>query len=312
MLRSNGADWPATGMLCAVILAGSVPVLKSSVLRTATELHGEYRRIQKLEFGNAVLRVVAIGILALTRINALLATSVAVVTNWITLLFLGRWAGQHADLDASMNADDRREIWRLSLRLLPNTLFFCFQGQITLLILTVVGNPNGIADVTALGRLSALLMVFSVTFGSVLVPRFARCQDPDRLPRLYVGLVAATTLGVVPVLLAGWFTPGPLLWLLGAKYVGLENECGWAVSTACISQVATAMVQLNGAKSWVRIGTVVYAPLTIAVQILVLIWVDVSHLHGVLVFSFLTSLTALPTTIADAYFGLLRSRASVP
>ena len=161
---------------------------------------------------------------------------------------------------------------------------------------------------TALGRLSALLTVFSVAFGSVLVPRFARCQDATRLPRLYLGLTGAMVLSVVPIALAGWLTPEPLLWLLGTRYSDLQSECGWAVSSACITQIAMAMYQLNRAKSWIRIGALWHAPLTIVIQVVALTILDVSHLHGVIVFGFLTSLTPLPTGVADACLGLREQR----
>ncbi len=304
MLRRNGADWPATILLCSVIVAGTLPLLKTGILRVVPELHGEYRRIQMLDLGNAILRAVSIGILALSRMNAVLVASVAVVTHWIAMFVLGRWAREHVDFNASTNADDRRELWRLSVRVFPNTLFYCIQGQVTLLILTLVGNRAEIADVTALGRLSSLMLVFSQAFSSVLVPRFARCRDPDRLPRLYLGLTGATVLSVAPVLLCGWLTPGPLVWLLGGQYRGLEQYFGWAVSATCVTQVVMAMTQLNAVRSWIRIGTIYYAPLTIAVQFLTLTFLDVSHLRGVLVFGFLTSLTGLPTVITDAYLGL--------
>jgi O-antigen/teichoic acid export membrane protein len=304
MLRKNGADWPTTLLLCCVVVVGALPQLASSVLRVVPEFHREYRRIQKLDLGNSVLRFATTGVLALSYMNAWLAASTAAVTNWITMLALRRWAPEHADFAASTNADDRRELWRVSMRVFPNTAFYCFQGQITLLILALVGNPNGVADVTALGRLSALLTVFSLAFNGVLVPRFAQCQDTERLPRLYLGLVGAAALTLVPVVLAGWLTPGPLLWLLGAKYTGLEHACGWVVSTACVSQLSFAMVQLNAAKAWIRIGTVFYAPLTIAIQFLAFSTLDVSQVSGVVVFGFLSSLTSLPTLAADAYLGL--------
>ena len=133
--------------------------------------------------------------------TAALAAAVGAIANWVQLAWLRRWSRDHADASAPANAEDRRELVRLSVRQFPNTLFFCFQGQVTLLILTLVGNPTGIADVTALGRLAMLLTAFSAAFTNVLVPRFARCQDARRLPRLYVGLVGAAALALLPVVL---------------------------------------------------------------------------------------------------------------
>jgi O-antigen/teichoic acid export membrane protein len=306
MLRDNGADWPNTVLLCVVIMAGALPELKSNILQFVPGLYGEYGRLQKLNLGNAALRVAGVGLLALSHMNAWLVTSVGAALNWRTMYRLRRWAPEHANLAAATNPDDQRALWQLSVRKLPNTLFYCFQGQITLMILTLVGNPTGIADVTALGRLSALLTVFSTSFSGLFVPRFARCQEPDRLARLYLGLVGAMALTIAPIVLAGWFLPGPLLWVLGAKYTGLNRECGWVVSTACVWVIVAALNELNGARSWIQIGTVLYIPLTIVVQVFALTRLDVSRLDGVVMFGFLTALAALPPLIADACLGLHR------
>ena len=188
MLWKNGASPLTNALLCLILLVGLLPLLSSSVFSIVPQLHGEYRRMQKLDFGNAALRLVMIGTLAISRMNAWLAASVAAVTNWIELFCNRRWASDHADSMAPTNSGDRHELWRLTKSWGPNVLFFCVQGQVTLLILTLVGTATNIADITALGRIAALFVVFSTVFNNVITPRFARCQDASRLLRLYVGL----------------------------------------------------------------------------------------------------------------------------
>src|SRR5262249_42846986 len=157
------------------------PLLSSTVWSASPVMHGEYRRMQKLDLSNAALRFLLIGALVLTRVSAWTAAAVGAATNWLQSFVLKRWARDRADLTAPPNATDRQELLRLSAKSLPNAIFFCFQGQVTLLILTLVGSPTGVADVTALGRVAMLFSVFSITFANVLAPRFSRCQEPDRL-----------------------------------------------------------------------------------------------------------------------------------
>src|SRR5437867_497380 len=164
-----------------------------------------------IDSGNAALRLALIGVLAIERMNAFLALLVGVIGNWIQAILLRSWARDHSDPAAPVNAVDRRELLHLSAKSLPNAVFFCFQGQVTLLILTLVGSPTGIADVTALGRVAALFAVFSAAFASVLAPRFARCQDPERLRHLYLLLVSAAVLALLPLLFVAWLFPGPFL-----------------------------------------------------------------------------------------------------
>jgi amino acid transporter len=160
MLWRNGATVPAIIGLCAVIVLAVIPLLGVTAWGTCAQLHGEYRRLQKLDFGNAMMRCALIGLLVLTKMNALLATSVGVVGNWVQVMFLRRWAHEKVHAAAPPNVEDRRELLRLSLKWLPNVVFYCLQGQVTLLILTFFGNPTGVADITALGRVAALLTIF--------------------------------------------------------------------------------------------------------------------------------------------------------
>lgn len=304
MLWRNGATPLYAAALCAVVGAAVIPLLSASVWGVSPGLHGEYRRLQKLDLSNAALRLLLIGALALIRLSAWLAALVGVVTNWIQSLVLRRWAHEKADIMAPPNADDRRELTRLSVKSLPNTIFFCFQGQVTLLILTLFGSPTGIADVTALGRIAVLFSVFSVAFANVLAPRFARCQDPARLPRLYLLLISGTVLALVPLVAFAWALPGPLLWLLGGKYAGLDSECGWVVAAGCVAQIGAVMWNLNSSKAWIRAQAPGFIPAILITQLLGAITLDLRQFHDVLIFNFITAAAPLSVYTIDAYLGM--------
>lgn len=308
MLWVNQAPWWTIVALSGAVLVAVLPLLASSVLSAALQLHGKYRRMQKIDFGSAALRFVMVGVLTVTWVNAALLTMVVAVTHWLQLVFLRRWTHQVAHLGASPSADDRREIMLLSLKALPNTVFFCFQAQITLIILTFLGTTTSIADFTALGRLSALFAVVSVTFASVVAPRFARCQDPDRLARLYVLLVVAMASLLVPLAAASWVIPEPFLWLLGEKYALLGAECGWVVTTGCVAQLLGVMWGLNSSKAWIRFHVSGYIAVTVICQVAAVSFLDLRQFRDVLVFNFVTALAPLPLYIVDAFFGLRAAR----
>jgi O-antigen/teichoic acid export membrane protein len=301
--RANGIEIIALSLLVA---AGVFPLLSASVFSVSAQLHHEYRRMQKVELGNAAMRVGLIGVLALSRMNAWLAASVGVISNWVAAFCFRRWAGHHADLAAAHNKEDLRELKRLSLQSLPNTIFFCFQGQVTLLILTLVGNHNGIADITAIGRIAALLTVANVVFTNVLAPRFNRCQDPERLPRLYLMLVAGMAVVLAPLLLAAWLYPAPLLWLLGDKYASLQSECVWVIAANCLALLAGVMWTLNSSKAWIRLQAVGYIPIILAAQAIAAGCLDLRQFHDVLIFNLVSVAAPIPMFMVDAYVGLRR------
>ena len=62
LLRNGAAPWVAIA-LCLTIVLTVIPVLESSIWQTSPLMHGEYRRIQKLDLGNAGLRFSLIGLL---------------------------------------------------------------------------------------------------------------------------------------------------------------------------------------------------------------------------------------------------------
>jgi hypothetical protein len=304
MLWRNGAGLPVTIGLCMVLVASVIPLLGVTAWSTSAQLHGEYRRMQKLDLGNAVMRCAMIGLLALTRLNAILASLVGAVGNWVQMIFLRRWAREKIVADAPANAEDRRELMRLSLKSLPNAIFFCFQGQVTLLILTLFGNRTGIANIAALGRISLLFSVVTVIFSNVLAPRFARCQEAARLPKLYLALVAGILCVTTPLVLLAWLFPQPFLWLLGAKYSYLKQECGWVVAAGCIGQIAGTMWGLNCAKAWIRYQAVIFIPVILAAQALTALCLDLRQFHNVLVFNVVTAASVIPIYALDAWWGM--------
>lgn len=301
--RCGATGWQVIGFSCAIV-AAVIPLLGASVWGISPQLHGEYRRMQRLDLGNGALRALLIGALALSKITALLAVLVGVLGNWLQAFFFRRWAHEHVEADAQANDGDRRELIGFSLQWLPNIIFFCFQGQLTLLILSCFGSSTDIADLTALGRLAMLFTVFSTTFNSVLAPRFARCQDGAKLKKLYLALVGASALSLLPLfcLIQTW--PEPFLWLLGEKYQRLAAESAWVVGAGCVAQLGYVMWSLNSSKGWIRYQSIGYIPAIVTAQIVTAAYLDLSQFHHVLVFNLVTVSAPLPMYALDAWRGL--------
>jgi O-antigen/teichoic acid export membrane protein len=308
LLWANNAPWWVIAALCAVVAAGAIPLLTVSALTVVAQLVGDYRGLQQLDAGSAAMRLILIGVLALSWVNAVLAALVGMVVNWLQLLVLrGRVRG-HANRAVAPNAEDRRELIALSLKSLPNAIFFCIQGQVTVIILTLLGTTAEIADVTALGRLAALFGIFSATFAAVIAPRFARTQDVDRLAQLYRLLLGLSVLVLVPLALASWVFPRPFLWLLGEKYAGLESECGWVVTTGCIGQILGVMWALNTSKAWIRFQSIGFIPVILLAQCVAAVLLDLRQFRDVLIFAMVTASAPFPLYVADALAGLRRMR----
>src|SRR6202035_1441115 len=102
---------------------------------------------------------------------------------------------------------------------------FCFQGQITVVLISFFGRDvSSVAEVGALGRLAMVFTVLTNLLTNVLGPAFARCHDPRRLRWQYAAIVGAVTAFSIALISAALLFPGAFLYVLGGKYAHLERE----------------------------------------------------------------------------------------
>jgi O-antigen/teichoic acid export membrane protein len=302
MLWSNGATALQTFLLCTVVCISCWPLLTATVLREAALMLGRYRKVQFVDFSTSAVRLTCI-VAAFAWLNALLGVIVAGLANWIQWYIYRRRSPE--DVEPASRPSDvyRGRALGITKQVLPNTLFYCFQGQITFVLLTLFGTSTGLADVAALGRIAALLAIFGTVFSNVLAPRFARCQDAQRLPRLYFGLVGLTVLLLTPVVAFSWFFPHVWLWILGSAYSGLERECVLIVIATSLHQLGGVMASLNFCRNWIRWYCYLNIPAIIATQIACIVVLDLSTVRGVLMLSIASALAPIPVYLVDTWRG---------
>lgn len=303
MLFSNGATLMQTAALCTVVCLSCLPLLTATVLREAALMLGRYRKVQFVDFSTAAMRLVCI-VAAFAWLNALLGVIVGGLANWIQWYILRRRAPEDIELKSRPNDVYHSRALGIMARVLPNTLFFCFQGQITFVLLTLFGTTIGLADVAALGRFAALLAIFGTVFNNVLAPGFARCQAPQQLPTLYLLLVGVSVALLAPVMAIAWFFPRPLLWILGDAYSGLEYECFLAVTAACLYQLNSVMILLCSSRAWLKFYSHGNIPSILGAQAIAIAILDLTTVPGVLMFSIVTAIAPMPIYLLDTWWGM--------
>lgn len=308
MLAKNGASLTYTLVLIALVLAGLVIQLSLGVLGVVPRLRSDIGRIQLIDFSGATVRLIAIAALMFVFLDA----GVAVALGSATLLFqywlLRRYATGAIDLSAQENEDDREAMRGYIRKLAANAVFYCFQGQITVFLISFFGHRvSSVAEVGALGRLAMIFAVLTNVLTNVFAPAFARCQERRRLRWLYAEIVGGVALFSFTIIAAAALFPDAFLFVLGAKYGHLQRELVLMVAGAVIGALTGTFWTLNAAKAWIA-GSWLYIPLTIGTQLALIPFTDFSSVRSVLVFNFISALPNLLLNAALSYRGFRAMR----
>jgi O-antigen/teichoic acid export membrane protein len=291
LLTSNGASKVYAAMLTLAVLAVLNVQLLAGVLDIVPRLHSQINRLQKLDAMAAATRLLLLAVAYLIFLNAgvaIFAGIAAIVTQYI---FLKRWTADNIEQNAPINEDDRKTIFGIVKHQIPNAVFYCLQGQLTIWLVSIFGNTQNVAEIGALGRLSIIFTVIGAVMTSIVLPGFARCQEPKRLRRRYFQIIGGFVLLGLALITVAWLFPDLLLWILGSKYAHLRHELLLMITLSATNALIAAMWSLNTTKAWIQYSWL-NIPATIFTQIVLLIALNVSTVQGVLwfgIFSLLPS-----------------------
>ncbi len=187
--------------------------------------------------------------------------------------------------------------------LIPGLIFTAFQGQISLAVISIMGQTQNIAEVAALGRLGQVFVLLGAFNGIVIEPYIAKVNLRD-LPKRYFQILGITIFIASMISIIGFAFPQPLLWLLGSKYQNLGTEVGWVVAGSCLSYVAGVMWTMHSARKWIYWWvSFAYIGIVLITQVGCLILMDLSTTLGVIYFSLISTLAVMVIHIANGVFG---------
>ena len=281
MLAKNQAPAATIAVVVPAALAGFLMQLTAGVLGVVISLRQEIRRMQLLGLACALLRLAILAPACLIFIDV----RIAVITGTIGFAFhawiLRRWAKKTIEWNAPESADYRARMLSIVKRQAPLTIFFCVQGQLMVLLISIFGNEERVAEIGALGRFAVIFSVISSVMNGVVVPRFARCQDRGILRRRYwqVAGVFAFFAGSLVALSAVF--PRPLIWVIGAKYANLEGEVWLMMLNAGLGAMFLCLFTLTYSKAWI-VPAAISIPMEIATQVILVLILDLSTVRGVL------------------------------
>src|SRR5437588_6560037 len=303
MLAKNGASQIYTLLLIVFVLAGFSIQLSIDIFSVVPRLHSDISRIQKIDFTCAIVRLLLIVGLIFMLATAGLAVAIASATFLLQYFLLRSYAAKVVDLNANENAEDRSEIVRLIKSLAANALFYCFQGQITVFLISFFArHAESVAEVGALGRLAMIFTVLMNMLTNIFVPAFARCQDKRKLRHLFAAIAGGVIVFSAIVLAGATFFPNQFLFVLGNRYAHLHRELLLMVGFAVFSALSGTLWLLNASKAWVR-GAWLYIALTLATKIALIPFTDFSSVAGVVVFNLISAVPSVLLNLVLTYRG---------
>jgi O-antigen/teichoic acid export membrane protein len=292
--------------LLAITLTGVLFQINVGVLGVLVSLRQQVGRMQIQALCGVVPRLALIALFAAAGIlNAPLAVAAATVATAAQFWLLKRWVKPQIAWDASPDSEFRREILAIVKRQAPLTIYFCLQGQIGIWLISIFGNAQRVAEVGALGRVGMMFSILISPVPALVLPRFARCQDPALLRSRYLKLLLVFSSIILGATLFSKWVPGPLLWLLGPKYDQLGDLVWLAVLATASGAFSGLLYTMNVNKGWIPPASIVI-PAEIVTQIVLCLSFDISSVRGILMISLLAPVSP---SIINLCFGLSRLRA---
>lgn len=302
MLLKNGASIGNTIFLVIGILLELNFYLQISVFSTVLRLHTKIGRIQQLMIIGAVSRITLL-VVSYRFINAVIGVFSSTIATALQVVLLNHWVGYIVDIKAPIHNGDRKEIKKLVRVQLPNSIFFCLQGQLTVLLISIFGNTQSIAEIGALSRLSFISSLLTSIMSNIILPDFSRCQCSTSLVKKYFKILILYLLSLSVLISVSLLFPSELLWILGGQYSNLNQEVVLVIASNSIHAFAGVLWSINASKGWVSLAWL-FPIVIILTQALLLSFLDISEIKGVLIFSMLSIVPASFINFYMTYQGI--------
>jgi len=294
LLLHNDASWLVTLLIVTSLIPAFFAALSDTLLEIVPKLHQDILPLQKnqIEVGVARLLLTAITIFIFPW------TFIAILASGLPRLYgnikLKKIAFSRIDSTQKPNALVRNEILSVVKRMMPEAIFFCLSGQITIWIVSLLGTVSSLASIGAIGRFGVVLNFFVVIFSTLIVPRFAKLTiNKSSLNNTILIILAGCIALMVFVIAMTSIFSNELLWILGKKYKNLNHELVLSIICSGISFVQVCFFGLNNSRGWV-INPILYISVTILSIISSVMVFDVSTLVGILYFNIaVTSVQAI-------------------
>jgi hypothetical protein len=306
MFHHHWSWYVQTLLICSVLLS-IYSSGKVSYYGAPLFLYGklkEYYLPQTAVGGGRLLAL--LGMRVVGALNGWTAAAVSALGITVNGELLQRETRNHIDWPETDDPKTDKEVLRYIMPAIPAMIFAAFQLQSSVFLISIFGQTAGIAEVSALGRLSQLFGILGVFNAVVIEPSMARLAA-EKVAKRYAILISLGVLVCAPIVILSFAAPGKVLWLLGSKYSDLQSVVGWAMLGGSVYYLALLIWVMNRARKWVFwSGTALEIGLTLLLQILFILLHGVRTTPDAIYFGFVSALGPLTTQIYVMFLGMFK------
>ena len=303
LLSKSQSPLPMSVCIMGLVVLITYFQLNFDLMAVLPKLEQSLSVLQKMTISGALTRLVILSLILVSphAVTALIAALIA-------MAFQAYQIRRHYDLsnkDEGLAVDEvKQEFARVAKRQAPASIYFCIQGQLNVFLLSYFGSSTQVAQLGALGRIAALLLVVQAVFSYVLMPRFSLLKDKAEIRRKYL-LQVGLFLCIIAVFLgAAALVPGLMLKILGGKYGGLNGELLLILTSASLYMIEGLLYSLNMSRAWI-VPSWIQVVTTLGFQAILLCFMPIDTMSRVVVFSSISPVISICVYVISAtmHFG---------
>jgi hypothetical protein len=305
LLHYHGASWLTATLIAAAIIPAFFTALSGTLFGIVPKLAQHILPLQKIELGASLGRLALLSLSIFFFPLAYVAILAAGLPQFWSNLQLRKVAKEFIDDKQKPDVAIRLQILTMVKRLLPESIYYCVSGQLTVGIISVLGSTAAVAQVGALGRVGIIFVLISTITASLIIPRFARLpNDASILLKRYLQIQLALMVAYGAVIGVCWLFSSQILLILGNKYAGLSKELILLLIGSTVSALSGNSFYLSNNRGWVINPTI---PIVVSVASICAgaFFLKISSLEGVLIFNILV---AIPQLIVHVVYAIVRAR----
>jgi O-antigen/teichoic acid export membrane protein len=307
LLMDNHAGWLMSVVLFISLIPAFFSSLSGYLLEIGPKLHQDISPLQKIQIGANVARLLLLTLSLFVLPLAFIAVLAAGIPQLFANMRLRKISAVYADWHQKYEPETASRILKNVKKLFPEAMYYCFSGQITLWLISIFGTTAAIAQIGALGRLAITLNLFSVLFGILIMPRFARLPNKqDLLLRRYLQILTGTLILSVLIVITVWLFSSQVLWVLGDNYISLNKEVVLIIINACLGLLYGISFNLSTCRGWVINPIIIISASLVSILCAALLF-NVSTLQGVIWFNIAISLVQVIIITVYNFIRIARS-----